>query len=385
MLRLTIALLLAAPLWGPIFPDWLFQMDPPNDLSVPAGEHARRDLIPGWEPVRALTPDEMAFPWSPFRMQSGGFYQVSRDYKPVPTIPLSWVAHWPAPARSTRTNVPPGWWWKPREPELLGIWLVLSPGPGFGVFIDMVTTPRRAADLSKEKKVTAMRALYAALREREAARRGVDPAELDREAALLEAGGAVPSVVREAIERARWLQREDRVEEAIALLEPLVDEGVGSAREQAMMRLRLAAFYTDVGDLEASRRTYVEARPWVVEHGGAKVLSMLDEEVARLATYDPFTPMQRLIARGVASGLRGNVEGARRRFDEALARVDAAAEPDTVFNARYELAKLDERVGRAEAARAHARAALAMEVASALPETAAELRALLDRLDGAGR
>lgn len=383
------ALLIAGPLWGPVFPDWLFtmteEMIPPADLSVPAEEHALRDVIPGWEPVRALTEEEMNRPWSPFQMRSGGFMPFGGPHKPLPTIPTGWTAHWPEPAPAVPTGVPQGWWWSPEEPELRGIWLVLSPGPKFGVFFDMVTTPLRAVDLSKKPQAPAIRALYAALREREAAKRGVDPAELDREAKLIEAGGDVPSVAREAIERARWLQHEDRVEEGIALLEPLVDEGAGSAREQAKMRLRLARLYLDVGELEASSRAYIEARPWVLEHGGAKALAMLDEEVARLATCDPLTPMGRLIARGVASGLRGNVEGARRRFEQALAQVDAAAEPDTVFNARYELARLDERTGHPDKAREHARAALALDVADALPDMAAELRALLERLDAPAR
>lgn len=385
MLRL-ITTLAALPLLLQIFPDWLFrvttEMMPPEDLSVPAEEHALRDLIPGWEPVRTLTEREMVPIWAPFQMRLGGSFPVG-GYKAAPTIPSAWISDWPEPPPLEPTAVPRGWWWKPKAPEHLGIWLVLGKGRGYGVFYSMVTTPLHAVDLTRISRMDAMHALYTALRDREAKKRGVDPATLDREARLIESGATPPSEVDEAIRRVKELMQQDRFEDALALLTPLIDEDAGTEVDRARALMIAGALQASMGQPEEALALFQLARPLAADQGLVKMVHIMDERIRLIEALPPVTSAARLAARGITSLEHGNPAGARAWFERSLAAIGVEDEIDTAFVVRARLAHVCERLGDPAAARAHATAALALAPRVDDPEKVAELRALLARLDAA--
>ncbi|MEZ4437122.1 MAG: hypothetical protein R3F65_32400 [bacterium] len=321
-----IALLLAAPLRGPVFPDWLFEMTetmrPPDDLSVPAEEHALRDLIPGWEPVRALTEDEMAWVHSPHQMMAGGFPAIN-PRNGVPTIPAEWVRGWPEPAPLVATGVPRGWWWKPRDPERFGGWLVLCPGRSPYVFYAMVTEPLRTIDYGSLSPLPAMNALYAALRDREAKRRGVDPAVLDEEAKQVQRFGHIPSAIEGAIGAIEGLVARDRPEEALELLAMALEEDPGSPREHLKALVLLGVLHVEVGEVEAGIRSFEEARALArsLDDQGRfvqAVLTTIGSELPDFERMRPWSPARRLAERAKQGFGRGYLDAAKGRFEQVL-------------------------------------------------------------------
>lgn len=296
---------------------------------------------------------------------------------------MGWIVNWPEPVATEPLTMALGWWWKPSDPALLGGWIVLSPVGSHARFVAITTTPLRPWERGAVRSSDAMHALYTALRDREAKRRGVDPATLDREAKLIESGAPPPSEVDEAIRRVVELDNADRLEDAIALLTPLIDEDAGTDRDRARMLAVLAAAHGDIGDFPRALALYKEVRPLAEDLGLSRIVAHADAEIARIGALDPFSKAAHLAMRGVASAQRGKDAAARARYEQGLAIVDVATDTYTAHDLHYLLAQACDRLGDPAAARAHAAAALALAPRIDVPEKAAEMRALLTRLDAA--
>jgi len=359
------------------------EIRPPEDLSVSAEEYALRNIIPGWEPVRPLTEDEMVRPWSYHRFVAGG-YPSSGLSLTIPVLPAKWINDWPTPPPNEPTGVPWGWWWAPVDSARRGAWIVVTKGRLRSHFYTLVTDPLDYVDYGDMDEVGPITALYAALRDREVKKRGVEPALLDREVKIVDAGGHIPSEARDAIDRARLMWREDRFEEVIELMERLLDEGAGTGREQALMQIMIADSYNSMGELDQALSALRAARPRLQDEGMTRLLPDLDDKIGRLEKVGSLAPTQRLVFRGVMNARSGNDPAARKWLEEALPKVDEDADPNLAYDARAALAPIYERLGEHDKALSTARDALTSAVELEFEAEAAEMRALITRLEAVG-
>jgi len=230
------------------------------------------------------------------------------------------------------------------------------------------------------RRPRAARALYAGRRDREAKRRGVDPATLDAESERLAHGGyaAPPSVVGQAIERAEALDLRGDTEGAITLLEITLDDGGGTDAERIRGLRTLARALRLTERYAEARAAFTEARALADRTGRAAALTQIDAELSDLTAAEALPVYMQQLVQGIAA-LR------RSQYADAISPLRAAARtcPPGDIEAlaiRWRLAVALDKTGDAAGALAEAARALALAERLDDDEVAGRMTLMVKRL-----
>ena len=119
-----------------------------------AGTSKARDIIPGWDPCPPIPGKEITFAEGTRPLVATGRLQPAPGL-PIPRIPKALMADWEELPPLDIGGVPRGYWWKPEDPKLDGIWFVLAIGYTHGSAYTVVTAPRTYRDFAKGLKMSA--------------------------------------------------------------------------------------------------------------------------------------------------------------------------------------------------------------------------------------